>query len=87
MTDCIITYRQEKLQKVWKTKGEARIVEMQGKKMTRPYYLSVNAVTLEPNEDIDLIKWHDKGWIFYVQNWKDKPEDMRVGEPHEGGMY
>ncbi|KAH7084577.1 hypothetical protein FB567DRAFT_85771 [Paraphoma chrysanthemicola] len=76
-----------KIQKVWRTTGESRIVEMEGQKLTRPYYLSVNAVTLEPSEDIDLIKWHNRGWIFYVETWKQNGTKNRVGEPHEGGMY
>ncbi|KAF2024240.1 hypothetical protein EK21DRAFT_79135 [Setomelanomma holmii] len=78
---------EEKLQKVWITKGESTTIEVQGKEITRPYYLSVNAVTLEPNEDIDLRRWHESGWIFYVENLKKDGTKMRVGEPHEGGMY
>ncbi|KAF1912734.1 hypothetical protein BDU57DRAFT_521282 [Ampelomyces quisqualis] len=78
---------EEKLQKVWKTSGEDRFVEVQGQKLTRPYYLSVNAVTLEPSEDIDLIKWHEKGWVYYVENLRKDGTQLRVGEPHEGGMY
>jgi hypothetical protein len=78
---------EEKLQKVWKPKGEPKVVEVEGKKVTRPFYLSVNAVTLEPSEDIDLRKWHDKGWIFYVESLREDGTPMRVGEPHEGGMY
>jgi hypothetical protein len=78
----------DKLQKVWKTKGESRTMDIGGKKITQPFYLSVNAVTLEPSDEIDLRKWHDNGWIFYVDNLKDdKSKKMRVGEPHEGGMY
>lgn len=77
---------EEKLQKVWKTKGESRVVEQGGKKITRPFYLSVNAVTLEPNEDIDLRKWHEKGWIFYVETRRQDGTPMGM-KPHEGGMY
>jgi hypothetical protein len=79
----------DKLQKVWKTKGESKTMEIQGKKITKSFYLSVNAVTLEPSEDTDLRKWHDNGWIFYVENLKDDTSErtIRVGKPHEGGMY
>jgi hypothetical protein len=78
---------EEKLQKVWRSKGESTEAEIRGKKITRPYYLSVNAVTLESSEDIDLRKWHDNGWVFYVESKKDDGTPMRLGEPHEGGMY
>ncbi|KAF2818411.1 hypothetical protein CC86DRAFT_157126 [Ophiobolus disseminans] len=77
---------EEKLQKVWKTKGEPKIVEKQGKKVTKPYYLSVNAVTLEPSEDIDLRKWHEKGWILYVETRREDGTPTGT-TPHEGGMY
>jgi hypothetical protein len=78
----------DKLQKVWKTKGESKTMDIGGKKITRPFYLSVNAVTLEPSDDTDLRMWHNKGWIFYVENLTDNTsEKMRVGEPYEGGMY
>jgi hypothetical protein len=69
---------EEKLQKVWKTKGAD---------VGKPYYLSVNAVTLEPSEDVDLRKWHDNGWIFYVESRRKDGTPLRFGEPHEGGMY
>jgi hypothetical protein len=78
---------EEKVQKVWRTKGESTETEVQGKKITKPYYLSVNAVTLESSEDIDLRKWHDNGWVFYVESKKKNGTPMRLGEPHEGGMY
>lgn len=76
----------EKLQKVWKTKGESRTFTLGGKTLTGPYYLSVNAVTLEPSEDIDLVKWHDNGWLFYVENFHDT-DDIQVGKPYYAGMY
>jgi hypothetical protein len=78
---------EEKLQKVWMARGKTTEIEMQGKMVTRWFYLSVNAVTLTPSEDIDLRKWHDKGWVFYVENLKKDGSPMRVGDPHEGGMY
>jgi hypothetical protein len=52
------------------------------------HYVSVNAVTLEPSEDIDLNKWHENGWVFYVENrFKKDGEKMRLAKPYEGGMY
>jgi hypothetical protein len=75
------------LQKVWKTNGTTRTVEKDGKEVTEPYhYLSVNAVTLEPGGEVDFKMWHEKGWIFYVDS-RFRKESMRVGEPHEDGMY
>jgi hypothetical protein len=77
----------EKLQKVWKTTGEYTETEVQGKKISKPYYLSVNAVTLEHSEEIDLIKWHDDGWMAYVECRRNDGTPTRLGKPHEGGMY
>jgi hypothetical protein len=77
----------EKLQKVWKTSGKYTEIEVQGKKVTKPYYLSVNAVTLEYSEEIDLIKWHEDGWLGYVQCREKDDTPPRVGKPHKGGMY
>jgi hypothetical protein len=68
----------EGLQTVWKTKAKE-----EGKR----YYLSINAVTLEPSEEIDLREWHEKGWIFYVECRRNDGTSLRFGEPHEGGMY
>lgn len=76
-----------KKQKVWKTKGEERIIRESGKEMKAPYYLSVNAVTLEQEGDVDLKMWHEKGWIHYVECRRDDGTGWREGEPHEGGIY
>lgn len=78
----------DKLQKVWVAYGESVTSEIQGQKITRPFYLSVNAVTLEPSEDIDLIKWHDDGYLYYVENLeREKSTQLRVKAPFAGGMY
>lgn len=78
-----------KLQKVWKTQGTTRTVQVDGKEETQPYhYLSVNAVTLEPGDEIDLRKWHENGWITYFGNGEQKGgSNEQTGEPWEGGMY
>ncbi|KAF1850554.1 uncharacterized protein K460DRAFT_412243 [Cucurbitaria berberidis CBS 394.84] len=78
-----------KLQQVWKTKATTITTKENGKDETKPFhYLSVNAVTLEPGEDIDLKKWHENGWIFYVENLdKKNGTQLRVSEPFKGGMY
>jgi hypothetical protein len=76
-----------KTRKVWKTNGEEKTMEVGGKTITKPFYLSVNAVTLEPGEEIDLRKWHENGWVFYVESRRKDGTPMRMGEPHEGGMY
>lgn len=68
----------ENLQTVWKTTGPSEM---------KPYYLSVNAVTLEPSEDTDLRKWHENGWISYCESRRDDGTPTRFGRPHEGGMY
>lgn len=50
------------------------------------HYVSVNAVTVE---GVDLIDWHDKGYIFYINN-RDSANpiaSMRFGKPHPGGCY
>jgi hypothetical protein len=77
----------EKLQKVWKPKSDPAEVELEGEKVKEKLYLSVNAVTLEPSEDTDLRKWHEKGWVFYVECLKEDGSPMRLDEPYEGGMY
>jgi hypothetical protein len=74
-------------EKVWIVKpGPERTMMFNGQSVTRPlHYLSVNAVTLE---GVNLREWHEKGWMFYINRRdEEKPMDMRVGEPHEGGMY
>jgi hypothetical protein len=60
-----------------------------GKEVSKPnHYISVNAVTLDSSEDIDLRKWHQNGWVFYVENRvKENGTQMRLADPFEGGMY
>jgi hypothetical protein len=79
----------QSLKKVWKTKGEPVTTVVDGKEVTKPYYLSVNAVTLEPGAEIDLTKWHENGWIFYVENLKkeENGSQMRLNKAYDGGMY
>ncbi|KAJ4364493.1 hypothetical protein N0V83_009087 [Neocucurbitaria cava] len=81
----------EKLQRVWKSNPTTVITtDADGKEETKQsHYLSVNAVTLEPGGEIDLRKWHEDGWVFYVENLvkKEGRSEMRLKEPFEGGMY
>lgn len=79
----------ENLQKVWRSNPSTITTTQDGEEIAKPYhYLSVNAVTLEPGGDIDLGKWYDNGWVFYMDNlFKKNGRDERVGKPHEGGMY
>ncbi|OBT82478.1 hypothetical protein VE02_08158 [Pseudogymnoascus sp. 03VT05] len=50
-------------------------------------YLSVNAATLDNNQEgLDLTEWTEKGWISYI-DWKNNADEARMGNPHEGGMY
>ncbi|KAL5116184.1 hypothetical protein ACEQ8H_005961 [Pleosporales sp. CAS-2024a] len=68
-----------------RTQTVYKTVAPPGKKM---YYLSVNATSLEPSEDVDLIKWHENGWIFYVEcRTREYGEPPRFGRPYAGGMY
>lgn len=77
----------EKLQSVLRTRPMMRTRVVDGKEVTEPYhYVSVNAVTLEPGEDIDLRVWHDKGWVLYM-DCKERKGPVRPAKPHEGGMY
>lgn len=78
---------EESLQNVWVLRGDSVDMEVDGKIVTKPFYLSVNAVTLEPSGDIDLRKWHEKGWVSYVDSRNEEELPTRLGEPHEGGMY
>jgi hypothetical protein len=76
---------QDTLQKVWKPVFVP--AEKQVENKMNENYLSVNAVTLEYSEDTDLVKWHEKGWVAYVESRRKDGTPTRVGEPHEGGMY
>jgi hypothetical protein len=77
----------QKRQQVLRTRPMMRTLKMEGKEVTKPYhYLSVNAVTLEPSEDIDLRMWHDKGWIIYM-DCRDRSGPPRLEKPYYGGMY
>ena len=50
-------------------------------------YLSVNAATLEQDQEgLDLREWHEKGWIGYL-DCKEEVGDDRFETPYEGGMY
>jgi hypothetical protein len=73
---------QESVQKVWKP-----IFESKDGKDNERCYLSVNAVTLELTEDTDLRKWHERGWIAYLERRRKDGTPTRFGEPHEGGTY
>lgn len=74
-------------QSVMMSRPTTRTREVDGKEVTEPYhYLSVNAVTLEPSEDIDLRMWHEKGWVGYV-DCRDRKGPPRTEQPYEGGMY
>lgn len=79
--------------------GEVRDVEIKGEKVkawapkrdgwaeTGTGYLSVNAATLDQDQEgLDLREWHEKGWIAYL-DCKWGPGETRLKEPHGGGMY
>jgi hypothetical protein len=55
-------------------------------------YLSVNANTLEPNQQgFDLREWHEKKWVCYLDFLKAGTEEEmgfpRYERPFEGGAY
>lgn len=79
----------EKLQRVWKTKGNDVTAIVDGVEASKPYYLSINATTLDQGDEVDLAKWHEQGWIYYVENLRQdkKGLQMQLGKPYEGGMY
>ena len=80
--------------------GEVREIEIEGEKkqawmMKREgwdeehgmSYFSLNAATLEPEQEgFNLKEWTEKGWIAYCDS-KDNVGDFRMGKPHDGGMY
>jgi hypothetical protein len=76
-----------KLQKVWKTKAPDDETEGEdGKKATKKkHYLSVNAVTLETEGNVNLKEWHDKGWLYYVDSRENSGEARPT--PYHCGMY
>lgn len=76
-----------KQQLVMRSKPTTRTREVNGEEVTEPYhYISVNAVTLEPSEEIDLRMWHEEGWIVYM-DCRERTGKPRVEKPYDGGMY
>lgn len=78
--------------------GEIRIEEVDGEKREiwgfkakeweedGSGYLSVNAVTLEPQDGLDLREWVEKGWIAYFDDSKEDG-DQKMGIPHPRDMF
>ena len=78
---------EEKLDLVVRSKPTTRTRVVGAEEVTEAYhYVSVNAVTLEPSEEIDLRMWHEKGWIMYM-DCRDRKGQPRLEKPYEGGMY
>lgn len=66
--------------KVWKPLAEGWVEGEVG-------YLSINAVTLDQDQEgLDLREWTEKGWIYYM-DCKNRTEASRFGTPHAGGIY
>jgi hypothetical protein len=81
------TEEKDELQSVLKTKSTTRTKMVDGKEIAEDYhYVSINAVTLEPSDEIDLRMWHEKGWLLYV-DCRSRTEGARLGKPYQGGMY
>ncbi|CZT15089.1 uncharacterized protein RCC_00989 [Ramularia collo-cygni] len=50
-------------------------------------YLSINATTLEQDQEgLDLRDWAEKGYIYYI-DCKERVESDQYGRPHAGGIY
>ncbi|KAF2502922.1 hypothetical protein BU16DRAFT_612506 [Lophium mytilinum] len=77
-----------KTTKAWKLKAGEWKYEHEGKEVVRPScYLSVNAVTVEPDQEgFSLKEWHEKGWITYVDA-RHREGGPKVGEPYKWGSY
>ncbi|KAJ8112422.1 hypothetical protein OPT61_g5204 [Boeremia exigua] len=72
---------EEKSQLVMMTKPTTKKRVRDGKEVAEAYhYLSVNAVTLEPSEDIDLRMWHEKGWVLYM-DCRERTGPPRLEKP------
>ncbi|CAI6229676.1 unnamed protein product [Periconia digitata] len=73
-----------KTQTVWKTSA-LNILDPTGKPA---HYVSVNSITVE---GVDLIDWHDKGYIAYLNGRNRETENMRetvrFRKPHPEGCY
>jgi hypothetical protein len=66
--------------KAWKPKKE-------GWEENKTGYLSVNAVTLDQDQEgLDLREWHEKLWISYLDT-KEWVGEERLRLPYPGGIY
>jgi len=79
--------------------GEVRTEDVEGEKKREVWgfkrkewdeadkkYLSVNALTLEPDQEgLDLREWVEKGWIAYLDH--SGKEESNMGQPHAGDPY
>lgn len=81
------TEEEDELQPVLKTRITTRARTVNGKEVKEDYhYLSVNAVTLEPSDEIDLRMWHEKGYVIYM-DCRNRSGPPRLEKPYKGGMY
>lgn len=79
-SELITTTLEGKEVRAWKPKKE-------GWKENQTGYLSINACTLEQDQEgLDLREWHEKRWIGYLDCKEEVGED-RFGEPYPGGIY
>ena len=70
--------------KIWAPKAEGWA---EAKGMWRRSYLSVNAQTLEPNQEgLNLLEWTEKQWIAYIDCLYMEGE-ARLKTPYPGGTY
>ena len=66
---------------VWKIKNEGFAESPHGTS-----YFSLNAVTLDAHQGLNLAAWHENKWVQYVDSLGDG-KGWKTGEPHPGGIY
>jgi hypothetical protein len=70
--------------KIWAPKAEGWA---ESKGNWRTSYLTVNAQTLEPNQEgLNLLEWTEKQWIAYIDCLFMEGE-ARLKNPYPGGTY
>lgn len=83
----------DKKKQIFRVTGAPRsFTTPEGVEVTRPFYLSVNACTLDQpgGEDVDLVRWVDEGWVFYIDQLVEGTVPgmgKRTTAPGKGGMW
>jgi hypothetical protein len=69
---------------VW---GKEEGTKVKARRPTTVNYLSVNALSLETGQGLDLKTFKDNNWIWYFDMKHDGKGPPRVGQPYEYGYY